>query len=276
MDTLVAFHRSAKRNTAVTTASLRGIARRCPRSFRQACLRESPANAGKCAQGDSNSHGPNGPQGPQPCGNGSARHDIYWSGSLSGGWLDEGERDSARVKPRELSSCRANGSFSFPLTFPRPPALALRLALRGEGEGLENRCRLLVDRGFESLPLRRTRCNPAVEPNLGTAVCPAADDVAQSEVLWGNVRRAPRPALTCADSRDEGESSVSRFSFGRRWAWSRCACGACRDCRDHAEGGRRVANANAFALSGELIAQTAKKVSASPKRRVERPDILAP
>src|SRR5215207_9077408 len=25
------------------------------------------SGAGKCAQGDSNSHGPNGPQGPQPC-----------------------------------------------------------------------------------------------------------------------------------------------------------------------------------------------------------------
>jgi hypothetical protein len=98
-----------------------------------------PGTTGKCAQGDSNSHGPNGPQGPQPCGDGSARHDIYWSGSLSRGWLNEGERESAQVKPRELSSCRANGSFSFPLTFPRPPELALRLALRGEGEGLENR-----------------------------------------------------------------------------------------------------------------------------------------
>jgi hypothetical protein len=34
-------------------------------------------------------------------------------------------------------SCRANGSFSFPQTFPPPRELALRLALRGEGEGLE-------------------------------------------------------------------------------------------------------------------------------------------
>ena len=70
MDTLVAFHRSAKRNTALRTASLRGIANCCLRWFRSARLRESPANGGKCAEGDSNSHGPNGPQGPQPC----ARH----------------------------------------------------------------------------------------------------------------------------------------------------------------------------------------------------------
>lgn len=50
----------------------------------------------------------------------------------------DGELPS-QVNPRELSSCRGNGSFSFPQTFPRPQELALRLALRGEGKGLENR-----------------------------------------------------------------------------------------------------------------------------------------
>ena len=41
-------------------------------------------------------------QGPQPCGDGSARHDIYRSESLSRGWLDEGERESAQVNLGQL------------------------------------------------------------------------------------------------------------------------------------------------------------------------------
>lgn len=64
--TLLAFCGSAKRNHALTTASLHRIASRARRGVRSARFPESPANGGKCAQGDSNSHGPNGPQGPQP------------------------------------------------------------------------------------------------------------------------------------------------------------------------------------------------------------------
>jgi hypothetical protein len=53
--------------TALRTCSLRCIACHLSAWTRPPTPSESPANQDKCAQGDSNSHGPNGPQGPQPC-----------------------------------------------------------------------------------------------------------------------------------------------------------------------------------------------------------------
>ena len=65
--TLLAIPRMAKRKTGVGTNSLRSIPLPSSRSEAASRISEVPAETGKCAQGDSNSHGPNGPQGPQPC-----------------------------------------------------------------------------------------------------------------------------------------------------------------------------------------------------------------